>query len=160
MPRTYGLNKSKHSSRSYFTDCLLGEDQYGYHIYANYDHDCRKWIVFCEDHEPSELACMYPDTYKETGFDSLYQASVFIWEFVDDYYETWIENQGTEDQAMNFFIYQIPGQCKSECLTTRESLEAVSDSFRHGEYGLRQVTKAEFKAETAYNDSRENPWNG
>ena len=97
MPRTYGLNKSKHFRQSYFTDCLLGEDQYGYHIYANYDHDCRKWIVFCEDHEPSELACMYPDTYKETGFDSLYQASVFIWEFVDDYYETWLENKTIDD---------------------------------------------------------------
>lgn len=60
---------------------------------------------------------------------------------------------------MNYFIYQIPGQLKSECLKSDQSFSTINDSFRHGEYGLRQVSQREYASEVNYNSSKKNPWN-
>ena len=95
MPNTYGLNKDKHQRQSYYTDCLLGDDPtgYGYHIYAAKDND--KWIVFAEDHEPSDFSSTYGDVeYPKDGFNSLKDAASFIWDFVDYFYKCWEENNG------------------------------------------------------------------
>lgn len=93
MASTYGLNKDKHHKQSYFTDCLLGDDPngYGYHIYT--ENDNGKWIVFAEDHEPSDFSSSYGESeYPENGFGTLKDAAIFIWEFVDFFYNCWQEN--------------------------------------------------------------------
>ena len=60
---------------------------------------------------------------------------------------------------MNYYIWQVPGQLKSECTKTTESLEQIEASLRKGEYGLRQVSAQEYLEEIKYNNSKSNPWN-
>ncbi|RUR74921.1 hypothetical protein PCC6912_50990 [Chlorogloeopsis fritschii PCC 6912] len=60
---------------------------------------------------------------------------------------------------MRYFIWQVPGQLKSECLATDKSFEELRDSFFHEEYGLREVDEKEYREEVDYNSSSRNPWN-
>ena len=58
-----------------------------------------------------------------------------------------------------YYIYQVPGQLKSEVLETEETIQEVSERINPDSYGLREVSWREYRKEVNYNNSSGNPWN-
>lgn len=145
MPKTYGLNKSKHFRQSYYTECLMGQDPNGGYIITA-DKNGDKWIVFAEDHEPSDLYALYPDTYPLDGFDTLKDAASFIWEFVDDFYTLWEENNkddNDDDQPTTEKTLEVMTQCTDLTLTERDQIVETLENKQQS-YDLSDNTVTKF----------------